>query len=86
MSNLYYLLVDQASSFLIQLPFPNTVSQDTFGTLPLTVQYLGDLRDAMPRYWSPSTSYPTLPREAEDLAMGGKYLCLDVPLPTFSDC
>ena len=30
-------------------PFLNTVSQNTFGTLPLTVQYLCDLRDGIPR-------------------------------------
>ena len=62
--------------------FLNTVSQDTFGTQPLTVQYLCDLRDAMPRHCSPNTSHPTLPREAKDFPMGGKYP-KDVPLATF---
>ena len=80
--NLYYLLAAQASRFLIYPPFPSTVSQDTFGTLSLTVQYLSDLLDTMPRHWSPSTSYPTLPREAEDFLKDGKYP-KDVPLPTF---
>ena len=36
----------------------NTVSRDTFGTLPFTVQYLCDLRGAMPRHWSLSISHP----------------------------
>ena len=40
LSNLYYLLAAEGSSFLVHLPFPNTVSQDTIGTLPLTLQYL----------------------------------------------
>ena len=82
LSNLYYLLAAQASSFLIHPDIPNTVSQDTFGTLPLTVQYLCDLRDAMSRHWSPSTFHPTLPIEAEDFPRGAKYP-KDVPLPTF---
>ena len=64
MSSFYYLVVAQASSFSIYPSFPNTVSQDTFGTLPLTVQYLFDLRHAMLRHWSPSTSHPALPRES----------------------
>ena len=63
----------------------NTVNQDTFGTLPLTVQYLCDLLDAMPHQWSPSTSHPILPREAEDFYSGGKYPKY-VPLPTFLAC
>ena len=66
-------------------PFPNTVSQDTFGTLLLTVQYFGDLRDAIPCHCSPSTSHPALPREAEDFPAGGKYP-KDGPLPTFLAC
>ena len=41
--------------------FPNKVSQGTFGTLPLTEQYLCDLRNAMPCHWSPSASHPTFP-------------------------
>ena len=32
--------------------------------------------------WSPSTSHPTLPREAEDFPRDGKH-AKDVPLPTF---
>ena len=63
LSNLYYFLAPQASSFLIHPPFLNTVSQDTFGTLSLPVQYLCDLREAMLRHWSPSSSHPTLPME-----------------------
>ena len=47
-------------------PFSSTVSQNTFCTLLLTVQYLSDLQDAMPGHWSPSTSHPTIPRETED--------------------
>ena len=50
-----YLLAAQASSFLIQPPFPNKVSQDT-STLQLTAQYFCDLRDSMPRHWATSTS------------------------------
>ena len=55
--SLYYLLTAQTSSFLIQAPFPNKVSQDTFGILLLsqdtfgtllqTVQYLCDFRVAI---------------------------------------
>ena len=63
-------------------PFSHTISQNTFGTLALTVQYLCDLQDARPCHWSPSTSHPTHPREAEDFpTRGGKYP-KDLPLPT----
>ena len=40
-------------------PFPNTVSQAAFGYLPLTVQHLCDLRDAIPHHWSTNASHPT---------------------------
>ena len=60
LSNSHYLLAAQASNFLSHLPFLNTVSQGTFRTLPLTVQYLCDFEDAMPHHLSPSTSHPTL--------------------------
>ena len=79
MGNLYYLLAVQASSFLIHPSFPNTVSQNIFGILPLIVQCLCNLRDAMSRHWSPSTSHPILSREVEDFPRGGKY-STDVPL------
>ena len=82
-SSLYYLLAAQVSSFLIHSPFSNIVIHDTFGTVPLTVQYLRDLQDAMLHHWSPSTSHPNLPREAEDFPRDDKYP-KDVPLPTFS--
>ena len=97
MKNLCYSLAAQACSFFHSpppppppppsppQPFPNTVSQDTFGTLLLTVQYFGDLRDAIPCHCSPSTSHPALPREAEDFPAGGKYP-KDGPLPTFLAC
>ena len=65
-------------------PFLNTVSQDTFGTLPLTVQCLRDLRDVMPLHWSPSTSHQTLPKEAEEFPSHGKYP-KDMPLPNLSN-
>ena len=39
LSNLYFLLAVQASSFLTHPLFPNTVIQDAFGTLLLTVQF-----------------------------------------------
>lgn len=55
-----FLLAAHASRFFIQLPFLNTVSQATHGTLLPTAQHLCDLWDAMPRHWSPSTSNPTL--------------------------
>ena len=42
--------------FLNSPLFLNIVSQNTFGTLPLTVQYLCDLQDVMPLHWSPCTS------------------------------
>ena len=47
----------QATNFLTHPPFPNTVSEDAFGILPLTVQYLCDLKDNISRYWSPSISH-----------------------------
>ena len=80
LSNLYYLLAAQASSFLIHPA--NTLWEievnyrgelDTFGTLPLIVQYLCDLKEAMIHHWSPITFNPTLPKEAEDFSCGGKY-------------
>ena len=61
LSNLDYLLAAQAYSSLIPKH-----SQDTFDTLQLTVQYVCDLLDAMPRHWSPSTSHPTYPWEIEN--------------------
>ena len=67
---------------LICHPFPKTVSHAAQGYLPLTVQHLCDLQDAMQCYWSPSPSHPILSREAEDFLSGGKYP-KDVPLPTF---
>ena len=76
----------QASRFLIQRGlkkegnFLNTVSENTFGTIPLSVQYLYDLRNFMPRHWSTTTFKATLPREAEDVPRGSKYP-KDVPLP-----
>ena len=47
LSNIYDLLAAQAYSFSIHLPFSNTVSQDTFGTLSPTLQYLCDLWEAI---------------------------------------
>ena len=44
-------------------------------------QYLCDLRDAMPRHWSPSTSHQTPPSVADGFPKGGKYP-KDVSLPT----
>ena len=75
------LLYAQGSSFLIRPASSNTVSPDNLRTLPLTVQYLCNLHDAMSRCWSPSTSYPNLPRKAGDFLRGDKYPN-DVPLPT----
>ena len=46
--------------FLNSPPSPDTVSEAARDYLPLTVQRLCDLRDAMPRHWSPSASHPTL--------------------------
>ena len=75
--------------FFYQLPPPLKKSQrnfinlkNTFGTLPLTVQYLCDLQDAMPCHWSPSISHPVIPREGEDFPRGGKFP-KDASLPTF---
>ena len=59
-NNLYYLLAAQASSFLINFPFPNTVSWTIPGSPHLTVHPLCDLQDAMPPHWSPSASHLTL--------------------------
>ena len=44
------------------------------------MQFLCDLQDAMSHHWSPSTSQPTYPREAEHFPKGCKYP-KDVPLP-----
>ena len=60
LNNLSYLLTAQASSFLIQPPFLNAVSKDTFGTPQFTMQYLCHLQDSMPHHWPPSISNPTL--------------------------
>ena len=49
LSNSYFLLTDcLCIQFFYSFPFPNTVSLVTFGYLPLTVQHLCDLQDAMP--------------------------------------
>ena len=56
------------------------LSEVTRGDLPLTVQHLCDLRDAMLLQWPPSTQ--PLPREAGDFPTGEKYP-KDVPLPTY---
>ena len=53
-------LIFQASSFLIHLPFPNTVSQTIPGYLPFIVQHQCYLQDAMPCQWSPNASHPNL--------------------------
>ena len=37
---------------------PNTVSQATYGYLPLSLQHLCDLQDTMPRHWLPGVSHP----------------------------
>ena len=63
-------------------PSPKHSQSGHFGTLPLTGQYLCDLRDTMPCHWSPRLSTQPLPREAEDFPKGGKYP-KDVHLPTF---
>ena len=75
------LLTSQAASFSIHPFFPNTISQDTFGTLPLTVPYLCDLWNVMPCHWSKNTSHSTLLNKVEDFPRGGKY-SKDVPQPT----
>ena len=67
---------------LIYSPFPNTVSEETFYNLPLTLQYMCDLQDVIPRHKSPITSHPILPREADDFSRAGKY-SEDVSLSTF---
>ena len=81
LSNLYYLLASQAASFSIHPFFPNTISQDTFGTIQLTVSYLCDLWNVMPCHWSKNTSHSTLLNKVEDFPRGGKY-SKDVPQPT----
>ena len=63
LSNLSYLLACQAASFSIHPFFPNTISQGTFGTLPLTVPYLCDLWNVMSCHWSKNTSHSILPRK-----------------------
>ena len=59
--------------FLINLPFPNTVSKATFGYLPLTVQHQYHLQDATPFQWSPDASKLIPPKEVEDFSMDDKY-------------
>ena len=59
LGNPYFLTGCLSIQFFDSLPFPPTVSQTTFGYLLLTVQYLCNLRDAMPRHWSPDASHPT---------------------------
>ena len=50
-------------------PYFDTVSYATYGYLPLTVQHLCDLQDAMPCHWLPGASHPPLLfREAEDFS------------------
>lgn len=49
--------------------FPNTVSEATLGTLPLTVLHLYDLQDATRNQALPNP----LPDEAEDFDRGGKH-------------
>ena len=55
LDQLYLFTGCSSIQFFNSPPFPNRVSQGTFGTLPLTMKYLCDLRDAIPRHWSPST-------------------------------
>ena len=63
----------QAFSFLIHLSFSNTVSQATFGYLPLAVQCLCDLRDIIPRHWSPGASHPAFIHGSGGFPWGNKY-------------
>ena len=49
---------------------------------PQCVQPLYNFWAAIPGDWSPSGSYSTLPREADDFPRSGKY-SKDVSLPTF---
>ena len=62
--------------FLIHPPTPDTVSQATYGYLPLTVQHLCYLWGAMPRQRSPGAFPPTVPREAENFPRGDKHFKL----------
>ena len=80
LSNLYYLLAAQASSFLIHSPFPNTVSQARFSSLHLNVQLLCVLRNGMHAIGHQVLPSQPLPKEAEDFPRGGKYF--HVPLLT----
>ena len=77
------LLIVPAPSFLIHPPFPNTVVQGTLGYLPLTVQCLCDLQDAMPCKRSPSQ---LLSRDAKDFSRGcnhSKHMPLLIYLQSF---
>ena len=74
--------------FLNSPLFLNIVSQNTFGTLPLTVQYLCDLQDVMPLHWSPCTSAHILSLLATSLIHNSglilicvKYLSKFLPSP-----
>ena len=55
LSNLYRFFF-----FFNSSPFLNIVIEATFGTLPLTVQHMCDLEEAIPLYWSLGTSHPIL--------------------------
>ena len=82
LSNLYYLLAAQASSFNSSPPLPkrSQLGHTSYPTPQCPAPVL--LQDATLGHWLPSDSHPSLPREAEDFPKGGKYP-KDMPLPTF---
>ena len=58
LGNQYFLLTGWLGIQFLVNPYVNKVSLASFGYLPLTVQHLCDLQDAMPCHWSPSASHP----------------------------
>ena len=69
----FYLLVFQASSFLIQRPFPEHNQLGKLQLPTLTVQHLRDLQDARLFHWPSNACDQTLPREAENFPRGARH-------------
>ena len=59
--------------FFLAFPLYNTVSEVTIGILPLIAHHLCNLRDGMPRQWSPGVFLNPLPREVKGIHGGSKY-------------
>ena len=51
-------------------PFLNTISQTTFGYLPLSLQHLCGLQDAIPFHWSSCAFHSTLAQGSRGFSQG----------------